>query len=233
MYDPHLPRGVYFRRRVGALAGSVLALVALIWLVDGLLGPGGDEPIQGVAASSPLPRAIPPVASKAAPTSKAAPSSHAVPSGRAAPSASPAPRQPEQVPANPGAPCPDTSVSVTAETGQRAYHVSERPLLRLVVANIGPVPCTYDVSRARRELVVSRGGEHVWSSNDCYFGTRDAYPLVLEPRQRQEYQVRWAGRTSAPGCPSRRADAGAGEYTVTPKLGPVVGKAVPLTLRGE
>ncbi|GAA4438343.1 hypothetical protein ACFQV2_01805 [Actinokineospora soli] len=230
MYDPHLPRGVYFRRRVGALAGSVLALVALIWLVDGLLGSDGEEPIQGVAASSPLLR-TPPPASKVVPSSKSAPSSKAAaPSAGASASASPAPRQPEQVPPDPSAPCPDSSVKVTAETGQRAYHVSERPLLRLVIVNAGPVPCTYDISRARRELVVSSGEDRVWSSNDCYFGTRSPYPRVLEPRERHGYQVRWTARTSTPGCPARRADVAPGEYLVTPKLGPITGQPVSLTL---
>jgi hypothetical protein len=239
MDDPHLPRGVYFRRRVGALAGSVLALVALIWLVDGLMGSGGDEPIQGVAASSPLPKRTPPPVSKAAPSSQAAapskgaaPTSRTAPTSRMAATASPAPRAPEQVPPDPSAPCPDSSVAVTAETGQRAYHATERPLLRLVISNIGPVPCTYDISRAKRELVVSQGGERVWSSNDCYFGTREAAPRVLAPRAEQQYEVRWSGRTSAPGCPTSRTDAGAGEYSVTPKLGAVTGEPVPLTLRG-
>ncbi|MGW5050528.1 hypothetical protein [Actinokineospora sp. NPDC004072] len=221
------PRGVYFRRRVGALVGVLLALVALIWLIDALLG--GDEPVQGEAASS----SKAPGPSAATPTTSAAAAPVAATSPTAAePSPTPRSRTPEQVPADPGAPCPDTSVRVAAETGERSYQVGQRPLLRLVVVNAGPVPCTYDLGRSRRELVVtSRDGRtRLWSSNDCYFGGQAPSPVVLAPRERHEYEVRWAGRTSAPGCPTRRDGVPAGEYRVVPRLGGRAGEPVALTL---
>ncbi|GGS16558.1 hypothetical protein [Actinokineospora fastidiosa] len=219
MYDP---RGVYVRRRVGALVAAVVAMVALIWLIDALIG--DDEPVVGVAASA-SPAQAPP---------SSGPSTAVRTSATASASASPSPRSrtPEQVPADPSAPCPDTSVRLRAETGERSYQVGRRPLLRLVVVNAGPVPCTYDLGRSRRELVVtSRDGKtRLWSSNDCYFGADAPEPTVLEPGMRNGFEVRWAGRTSAPGCPVRRDDVPAGDYRVVPRLGPLTGDAAALTI---
>ncbi|MGX7825663.1 hypothetical protein ACTG9Q_11280 [Actinokineospora sp. 24-640] len=221
-------RGVYFRRRAGALAGSMLALVGLIWLVDGLIG--GEEPVRGVAASVPLPASTAPASRRNAPASATAAQSATQSASR---SARPSPsRTPEQVPPDPSAPCPDSSVRVSAETGEPAYRTGQRPLLRLVVVNTGPVPCTRDVGRALRGLeVTSRdGGTRVWSSNDCYFGTREGSPRVLAPKRRAVFEVRWTGRTSAAGCPVRRAPVAPGDYAVVPRLGKLTGAPVPLRL---
>ncbi|MGH8963868.1 MAG: hypothetical protein ACRDXB_00840, partial [Actinomycetes bacterium] len=105
-----------------------------------------------------------------------------------------------------------------------------RPLLRLRITNVGPAPCTRDVSRKLREiLVLAADGTRLWSSNDCY-GPPQKDVRVLAPNQPATFAVNWAGRTSAPGCPLDRKTVPAGTYQVVGKLGALAGAPTPLTL---
>ncbi|WP_436493373.1 hypothetical protein [Actinokineospora sp. HUAS TT18] len=227
MNDPSgaVSRGVYLRRRAYAVAGSVLGVVALVWLIGGLVGSEGDPELQGLVAA--LQASAPPstVSSPPPASSSTAPPSS---SGETPP---PAPTTPPPPPPDPNLPCPDAAIGVTAEVGAPAYRVGQRPALKLVVTNAGPVPCTRDVSDEARELVITSpdGSVRVWSSNDCY-SPKGPEPRIMQPGERLEFAVNWAGRTSAPGCPRKRTTVQAGVYAVTPHLGALVGPAVPLTL---
>jgi hypothetical protein len=131
----------------------------------------------------------------------------------------------------PPQPCPDPAIQLAAESGQPGYRVGQQPLLRLVIVNAGPVPCLRDVSRSTRELVLTSGdgATRLWSSNDCY-SPPGADTRLLQPGERLTFTVTWAGRTSAPGCPSKRRTVPAGSYLVTPRLGALTGTALPLVL---
>jgi hypothetical protein len=121
-------------------------------------------------------------------------------------------------------------VKVAAAPDTPSYRVGTRPLLRLVVLNSGPVPCTRDVSRNLREiLVLAADGSRLWSSNDCY-GPPEQDVRVLPAGTPVEFTVSWAGRTSAPGCPRDRRTVTAGTYQVVGRLGGLVGPPAPLTL---
>jgi hypothetical protein len=123
------------------------------------------------------------------------------------------------------------ALSVGAETGAPRYAVGQRPHLRLVVANVGQVACTRDVSRPLRELVITSqdGATRLWSSTDCYSAaTREE--RTLAPGEKLTFSITWSGRTSAPGCPAARHAVPAGTYHVVGKLGPLVGAPIPLTL---
>lgn len=206
---------VYWRRRIVATVATVMAGVLLVWIIGSLVG-GAEEPTQSVAAvrSSAPPSSRPPVNPSSSTTSPTP-----------APPAIPAP------PPGPPQRCPDTAIAIAAETGAPSYPVGQRPLLRLVVANIGAVPCIRDVSRTLRELVItsSDGAHRLWSSNDCY-APPEADSRTMQPGERLTFTVNWAGRTSAPGCPARRQTLPAGTYLVIGKLGALSSKPVPLAL---
>jgi hypothetical protein len=119
---------------------------------------------------------------------------------------------------------------VSAETEQPSYRAGQHPLLRLLIANSSPVACLRDVSRNIRELVLTTpDGTRVWSSNDCYSPPGEEIRLI-QPGEKLLFTVTWAGRTSEPGCPSRRRTVPPGSYLLTGKLGAVAGPPVPLEL---
>ncbi|PPK63479.1 hypothetical protein V5P93_000467 [Actinokineospora auranticolor] len=232
MIDPNEPltRGVYLRRRIVAVLAVVGGVVVLSWVITGLLGhdeglPGRNAAVQVHSSAPPTPSTGPTASSSstAPPTQPTSP----VPTSSAPP---PAPAPPPPPPPDPNLPCPDQVVAVTAEMEPVEFRAGVRPQLRLVVVNTGAVPCTRDLGRAQRELVISGGGARLWSSNDCV-RTEGSEPTILVPGQRQVFDVRWAGRTSAPGCPTQRSTVQAGDYVLTPRLGGLSGPGVAFAVR--
>jgi hypothetical protein len=233
---------VYRRRRVLAVAGSLVAAVLFVWVVGTLLG--GDGPPQARNASDVRPAGVPlladPPASRTSnpPTSGAlpgsgAPSSSATssvpPSGRAA--TTPAATTTTTVPPGPPQPCPDAVVRVTATLTRPSVPSGTRLGLTLHIANTGPVACVRDVSRQLRavEIRPAAGGAPLWSSADCYT-LHTSETRTLAPGAGVAYSVVWAGRTSAPGCPISRAALAPGTYQVVGRLGPLVGPPTTLTV---
>ncbi|WP_285504725.1 hypothetical protein [Actinokineospora sp. NBRC 105648] len=241
MIDPNepRPRAVYLRRRLLAVGGSAVAVVVLIWIIGGLLGTDEGIPVVG-AGARPTSSSAPPTIEFGTPgTSSTAPSSQTSSELPSATPTSTAPAAPPTVPPttttpppDPNLPCPDAAVVVTAEMEPTAVRVGQRPLLRLVVTNGGPVPCTRDIGRAQRELVITSpdGATRLWSSNDCT-PAKGEQRQVLAPGERQAFDVRWAGRTSAKGCPVKRSAVAPGDYLVTGRLGELAGKPVPFTIK--
>ncbi|WP_152552074.1 hypothetical protein [Actinokineospora spheciospongiae] len=223
MIDPKgpLPRGTYLRRRALAVALAAGGVVVLIWSITALLDGGGDgREVRGAGAED-QPTSAPPSTSALTPPPS---------STTAAPEPPPSPAPPPPPP-DPNLPCPDAAVAVSAEVEAPSYRVGQRPALRLVVTNAGAVPCTRDVGRALRELVVTSadGVTRVWSNNDCA-RVSGQQPQVVQPGERLVFEVNWAGRTSAPGCPLARTAVPPGNYLVVPRLGAVVGAGAPLAL---
>ncbi|MCT2582565.1 hypothetical protein [Actinophytocola gossypii] len=230
-----LPAGVYWRRRAVAAGACVLAVVVLAWVIGGFVGSADDEPVRGTGSSRDLASApsSPAVGSSRPASGTSAPAS-ATSSRRTSPAPTVTPTTPPPattVPPAPLKPCPDSSIKVVAKPDAPSYRVGERPLLHLLVLNAGKVPCTRDVSHNLRELLVhsADGKKRLWSSNDCYQepGTDQR---VLEPGKPLTFELRWAGRTSAPGCPVDRTRVPAGTYRVVGKLGALTGAPTPLRL---
>ncbi|HEY3610463.1 MAG TPA: hypothetical protein VGL06_23380, partial [Pseudonocardiaceae bacterium] len=87
-----------------------------------------------------------------------------------------------------------------------------------------------DVSHQLRSVLLrTTTGVRLWSSSDCYSLTTHEIP-TLAPNQTLSYDVVWYGRTSAPGCPVKRATVPAGTYELVGQLGTLVGAPTPLTL---
>lgn len=241
MIEPNgpLPQSVYWRRRALAAGVSVLAVVVLAWLIGGLVEADDQHPVQGTASASDLggstsagvrvtsERASAPPSSPGPNDPRGSvttsPGADSPPSGEAAPTTTAPP------PGPPG-PCPDPVVQVAALPDVPSYPVGARPLLRLLVTNVGPVPCTRDVSRNLREIMVlAADGSRLWSSNDCY-GPPAQDVRLLAVNEPVQFSVNWAGRTSVPGCPLDRKTVPAGTYQVVGRLGPLVSAPMPLTL---
>jgi hypothetical protein len=129
---------------------------------------------------------------------------------------------PPPTPARP-VPCTNDMIAVGAEVVGPAHRVGERMTLRLVVTNSSTQPCVRDLDPVRQEIVVwsADGSRRLWSSNDCS-SAKGADPRTLAPGQPLTFTVRWAGRTSAPGCPQRRDTVPAGEYRLLTRVDDVI-----------
>jgi hypothetical protein len=220
---------MYRRRRVGAVATCLVAVVLLAWIIGRLVSGTEQTPARGASAHSSQPPSTHPAGSL--PSSSASSSASAGPGATSPPPSSATPTPSSTAPPPPPQPCPDAAIKVFAETGEPTYRVGQRPLLRLVVANAGQVACTREVSRNLRELVISSadGKQRLWSSNDCY-GPPGSDSRLLQPGERISFTLNWFGRTSSEGCPSRRRTLPAGSYLVTAHLGTLTSAPVPLTL---
>ena len=111
---------------------------------------------------------------------------------------------------------------MVAEVGKSSYEVGQQPEFKIHVANVGQLPCTKDIGRALRELVVTSadGVTLLWSSNHC-FATEGTEVRVMQPREQFTYGLTWAGSTSDEGCRTH-GRVGRGDYLLTAK---VAGKA--------
>jgi hypothetical protein len=194
---------VYWRRRALAIGGSVIALVLVVWLVGVVIGPDDPTTIapRGATSSSPPPPRETPVVS----------SSTTSPSPPPPPAAVPSPT----LPPGPPPPCEDAHVAVVAEIEKPAYAVGEQVGMKIVVSNTGPLPCTKEIGRHVRELVVTTadGATRLWSSNDC-FSTAGSEVRVMRPGELFTYGLRWVGSTSEPGC-RKHTRLGPGDYLLT------------------
>jgi hypothetical protein len=126
---------------------------------------------------------------------------------------------PAPVPPTGPVPCTNDMIEVAAEIDSPEHRVGQRPTLRLVVTNISDQPCVRDLDSARQEIVVWSGDgvDRLWSSNDCVNGSSvDLRTLV--PGQPVAFAVRWAGRTSTPGCAQERTVVPPGAYRVMSRV---------------
>lgn len=197
------PSSVYWRRRVLAIGGSVIAVVLVVWLVGAMVGRDGPAVTPQAGASSPPPPSeTPVVASSSSSTSPPPP---------------PPPPSPTLPPGPPPA-CEDGQIAVVAEVEKPAYPAGEQVGMKIVVSNTGPLPCTKEIGRQVRELVVSTadGVTRLWSSNDC-FVTAGSEVRVMRPGELFTYGLRWLGSTSEPGC-AKHTRLGPGDYLLTARV---------------
>jgi hypothetical protein len=228
-----LPASVYWRRRAVAFVGLVGVLL-LIWAV---LPGGADTPRDSAAAvGSPSP-----TEPAAAPTSTGSGGLTASPAtddpGRAGDGVAPAATTPVATTARPTPqpppapkPCADSALRLSVSPAQPAYVVGQAPVLRLQVRNAGTVSCTRDLGAALQEVLLYRGTQRLWSSNDCYpEGQRDEE--LMRPGVVHTFSVVWSGLVSRPKCAGARTRVGAGSYALVARLDTLVSPRAPLILR--
>lgn len=222
MFDPSgpQPQSVYWRRRVGAVVATIVAVVLLAWIIGSLIGDDGpgDPGAPGMAGAlttrTSVPPSSPPSMTRYTKTSGAT----------TAPPATTSTMKPKPKP-QPPIGCADAAITVTAQLGAARYRVGQHPVLKIVIGNDGQLACTRDISRKLRELIVVSGDgvRRMWSSNDCAPSAADKDVRLLQPGQKVSFSITWAGRTSAKGCPVKRSTVPAGNYYVVAKLGKLAG----------
>ncbi len=247
-----LPASVYWRRRWVAIASTVTVLVVVAWSIAALTTPErpaaetATRAATRVAVSAPQQVAPPPAGPQPgavgpAPEAPAVEADEPTPplpgapvttSERLLPDDTPRPSAPVPtpvpVPPTGPVPCTNAMLAVTAEVGSPEHRVGERPVLRLVVTNVSDQPCVRDLDSARQEIVVwsGDGADRLWSSNDCAnVASIDLRTLV--PGQPVAFSVRWAGRTSIPGCAEERTVVPPGAYRVMTRVDDIISAPTP------
>ncbi len=205
-----LPPEVYWRRRFLAVALIVVALVTLRACAGGdssragrSASPSTSSPADGSSSHPYAPRMTSPSPS-VSPSPAASPSAAATPSGSPRPAAI--------------GPCPDGSLELTVTTDARTYRVGAKPKLTMTLRNAGAVACRRDLGSAAREVIITSGMAHTWSSADCQRpGVSDVALLAAGSTQR--YSLAWPGHRSPIGCAGPAPVATAGTYRVQARLG--------------
>lgn len=214
----------------------VLAVWGLAALASGSSGTvhntaNGGTDGSVLMTSRPLPYrpSNPPPASVAARASSTSATSSLAPTVSGQP-ALPAPPPTSATPPPPPQPCPDPAVSVAAQVDRPSFPAGQRAQFTIAIGTNGPVPCTRDIDRGLRELLVQTpDGHRLWSSNDCYQATGGGVQL-LTPGHQMTFSLTWVPRTSAPGCPLHRDTIPAGNYVLLARLGPITSPPTPFTL---
>lgn len=119
---------------------------------------------------------------------------------------------------------------VEAGTDRPSYGPDDTVLLSLVVRNEGDTACTANVGTSQMEFLVTRGDERVFSSIDCQQASQDL-ERTIEPGADQRAEFEWSRNRSMPGCTPVEEEPGAGQYTVTTKLGLRSSSPVDFTLQ--
>jgi hypothetical protein len=223
-----------------ALAG-VIVLLLLVWAV--LPGGGDDRPRDSAAAAgSPSPTdpvSAPTGLTATAPSGDPGPAGDGNGVGGAAATTTPVTTTPAPTTPVPTTPaptvrpptaCPDTAIQVTVSPRAKAYRVGQQPVFDLRVRNVSALACIRDLGAGQQEIVVYRGSQRLWSSNDCYPSTEKS-PQLLRPGAQETSSVTWSGLGSRPRCAGQRVQVGAGSYTVVARVGTAVTRRTPFTLR--
>ena len=199
---PEAP-AVYWLRRA-AIVLVLLTIAVVVWRV--FLSGGGDS--SDAATPAPTASAEVTAAATTQPTSAATPDPNATPLE-----------------------CADEVIRVEATTDAGTYTLGSTPRLTLMIENVGSVPCVRDVGPKANELVITSGGYHVWSSDDCSASDKSKL-TTLEPGAPVASSITWNGRLSSKGCPDgdEGAQAKAGRYDVVGRNGGVESESSPFAL---
>lgn len=196
---------VYWRRRLAILGALVIAFVGLRACASGDAPRAGAQPARTPTASATADgtaeRPFRPVLGKASPTP--------IPAASARPVASALPAT---------GPCTDAELLLTASTGARQYPLGSAPKLILTVRNVSARTCARDLGAGARELIITSGPAHTWSSADCQ-PVAGRSQVMLKPGAVQTFTQSWAGRRSQPKCGGSQPAATAGTYRVRARLG--------------
>lgn len=207
------PPSVYWFRR-GMLLALVILLVVTVYAIF-FHGGGNQKPNAGAGFTA-TGQSTPPTTE----TQRSTASTPTSPSRTAASSSASLPKA-----------CTAAQLSVAASTSAASYPANAKPVVAIVVTNIGSAPCIQDLADSQIELRVYNGSARVWGSHDCAIapGVSQATMPVKQPIRRE---VQWSGLSSQPGCTGTRTRVGAGTYTLHALLAGHEGKTTTFTLAG-
>jgi hypothetical protein len=121
-------------------------------------------------------------------------------------------------------------MSLTTTVGAPTYPSGGQPILGVTVTNTGVQACSQDVSGERQVFTAyDANGKRIWSTVDCFPGTGTDVRL-MQPGESLQYNIKWSGTTSQPGCAGDRLLVPAGNYTIVASIGGLKGSSVKLTL---
>ena len=126
--------------------------------------------------------------------------------------------------------CADDAIVVTADTDAATYRVGSGAVLTLGITNTSDAPCLRDIGPKANELIITSGGFHVWSSDDCSAGSKSKV-ATLDPGERFVSTISWDGVMSRKGCPDISKAAKAGSYEVIGRNGHVMSDPTRFSIR--
>lgn len=182
------PPAVYWRRRL--LVGFAILVVLIIVVV--MFWPGGGTDSRPLVPS---------------PSPSSSESGSASPSPSGSPTSSPV-----------GDECSDSAIQVTAESAKQTYPIGSTIEFAMLIANSSGETCNRNVGPRVNTFVVTSGGYHAWSSDDCNPGGGDQL-VSIKPNEAYKVTARWSQNLTEEACPSGLGKAQAGTYSVVGKNG--------------
>ncbi|MHA7209337.1 hypothetical protein [Arthrobacter sp. MDT1-65] len=223
---------VYRRRRLAVTILALLVAGALIvgaMALAGAFARGSDASAGGSPTQDPTGAPATPAPASEGPAGATGPAT-AAPTASPGPTAPPSPSASAQPSASSENACDPDDVVVEAGTDRSDYGPDDTVLLSLVVRNEGDTACTANVGTSQMEFLVTSGDERVFSSIDCQQASQDL-ERTIEPGADQRAEFEWSRNRSMPGCTPVEEEPGAGQYTVTTKLGLRSSSPVDFTLQ--
>jgi hypothetical protein len=205
----------YWRRRFLALVAGFGALSLVAWAFSGALAVGktGSQAPASRVSSHPVVSTSPgaPSPGSASPAASAPARSRELSAARARARRARATSRdhPVKLPITARRACRPADVVLSLFLSQDSYGPGQLPVFDVDVVSTSPRTCTVNVGPKFLAVVVTSGGDRIWSSADCVAGAGSlvtdlvkGVPAVLP--------ISWGRQTSAPGCfvPAARAHGG-------------------------
>lgn len=205
------PPSVYWKRRA-LVVGALVAVIATLGFL--IFGGGGGSADEAAPVAAPSAEPSPTGTATGAPA-------EVTPTASASPSASPSPTAQE---------CAESAVTVTGQVDGESFASGASPNITLTIANTGTTECQRDIGAGANEIVITSGGYHVWSSDDCD-PSQSSDLEVLKPGAQAQVTVTWDRTLSSPGCTGSGSNAQPGTYEVEVRNGEITGEKVRFVLQ--
>jgi len=209
----------YWRRRFLALVAGFGALSLVAWAFSGALAVGktgspapasrvSAHPVVTTSPGAALPGSARPAASEPARGRELSAAARAR-RARARRARASSRDHAVKLPITARRACRPADVVLSLFLSQDSYGPGQLPVFDVDVVSTSPRTCTFNVGPKFLAVVVTSGGDRIWSSADCVAGAGSlvtdlvkGVPAVLP--------ISWGRQTSAPGCfvPATRAHAG-------------------------
>lgn len=216
-YRP-LPRKIYIRRRVAALAVLIVLVALIIWIMTLFGGSNHDSQSAAVTEST---TATSPAATTTSPQQQDTPTTQVTTAKPAAPgdtAVAPTTTVVREAPVKNT--CQLEDLVITADTDKSTYAPGELPKFYMTVNNPTQADCVVNLNDSvlRFEVYDLATNRRVWADVDCNSsegtGTR-TFPAGRETF----YEAVWSRTESAPGKCQERPEAAAGGFYLHALIG--------------